>query len=182
RRAPAAKKPAAKRPRAEPRSPRIGLVVTRAGIFADNRIDFTEDDQRKFWLETIAALEAKGYDYRLFTTGHFSDEVFLDSLVRDSGVPAKKAAVTVNSPDELICELRGCKGVIAYRLHASITSFALGVPSIGLSWNFKVPYFYESVGYGHRALSPDKWRAEEVIPAIEQAMHDGVEKDPEFLK
>src|SRR5699024_4950232 len=88
--APAAKKPAAKAPPAEPKAPRIGLVVTRAGIFADNRIDFTEDDQRKFWLETIASLEAKGYDYRLFTTGHFSDEVFLDSLVRDSGVPAKK--------------------------------------------------------------------------------------------
>ncbi|QUL79630.1 polysaccharide pyruvyl transferase family protein [Brevibacterium sp. SMBL_HHYL_HB1] len=179
----AANKPApAKTTPAEAKAPRVGLVVTRAGIFADNGIDFTEDDQRKFWLETIAALEEKGYDYRLFTTGHFSDEVFLDSLVKDSGVPAKKAAVTVNSPDELIRELRGCTGVIAYRLHASITSFALGIPSIGLSWNFKVPYFYESIGYGHRALSPDKWRAEEVVPAIEQAMHDGVEKDREFLK
>src|SRR5699024_7167044 len=180
--APAAKKPAAKAPPAEPKAPRIGLVVTRTGIFADNRIGFTEDAHRKWWLETIASRYAKGNDCRPFTTGHFSDEVFLDSLVRDSGVPAKKAAVTVNSPDELIRELRGCKGVIAYGLHASITSFALGVPSIGLSWNFKVPYFYESVGYGDRALSPDKWRAEEVIPAIEQAMHDGVEKDPEFLK
>lgn len=166
----------------EPKPQRIGLVVTRAGIFADNRIDFSQDDQRKFWLDTIALLEEKGYDYRLFTTGHFSDEVFLDTLIKSSGIPAKKAAVTVNSPDELIRELRGCDGVIAYRLHASITSFALGVPSIGLSWNFKVPYFYESVGYGDRALSPERWKAEEVVPAIESAMKEGVVKDEDFLK
>lgn len=175
---PVAKAPVA----AEPKPQRIGLVVTRAGIFADNRIDFSEDDQRRFWLETIALLEEKGYDYRLFTTGHFSDEVFLDTLIKSSGIPAKKAAVTVNSPDELIRELRGCSGVIAYRLHASITSFALGVPSIGLSWNFKVPYFYESVGYGDRALSPEEWQAETVVPAIERAMKDGIVKDEEFLK
>ncbi|MEY8568742.1 polysaccharide pyruvyl transferase family protein [Brevibacterium linens] len=175
---PVAKAPVA----AEPKPQRIGLVVTRAGIFADNRIDFSEDDQRRFWLETIALLEEKGYDYRLFTTGHFSDEVFLDTLIKSSGIPAKKAAVTVNSPDELIRELRGCSGVIAYRLHASITSFALGVPSIGLSWNFKVPYFYESVGYGDRALSPEEWQAEKVVPAIERAMKDGIVKDEEFLK
>ena len=175
---PVAKAPVA----AEPKPQRIGLVVTRAGIFADNRIDFSEDDQRRFWLETIALLEEKGYDYRLFTTGHFSDEVFLDTLIKTSGLPAKKAAVTVNSPDELIRELRGCSGVIAYRLHASITSFALGVPSIGLSWNFKVPYFYESVGYGDRALSPEEWQAEKVVPAIERAMKDGIVKDEEFLK
>ena len=175
--------PAAKAPAStEPKPQRIGLVVTRAGIFADNRIDFSQDDQRKFWLDTIALLEEKGYDYRLFTTGHFSDEVFLDTLIKSSGIPAKKAAVTVNSPDELIRELRGCDGAIAYRLHASITSFALGVPSIGLSWNFKVPYFYESVGYGDRALSPERWKAEEVVPAIESAMKEGVVKDEDFLK
>ena len=181
--APAPVKPVAKAPgAAEAKPQRIGLVVTRAGIFADNRIDFSEDDQRRFWLETIALLEEKGYDYRLFTTGHFSDEVFLDTLIKSSGIPAKKAAVTVNSPDELIRELRGCNGVIAYRLHASITSFALGVPSVCLSWNFKVPYFYESVGYGDRALSPEEWQAEKVVPAIERAMKDGVVKDEEFLK
>ncbi|WP_166973408.1 polysaccharide pyruvyl transferase family protein [Brevibacterium atlanticum] len=159
----------------------IGLVVTRAGIFADNGIDFTEDDQRRFWLDTIAVLTERGYDYRLFTTGHFSDEVFLDTLIKEHGVPANKAAVAVNSPDELIRELRGCAGVIAYRLHASITSFALGIPSVGLSWNFKVPYFYESVGYGERALSHDHWTAAEVVPVLEKAMSEGVKKDEEFL-
>ena len=161
---------------------RIGLVVTRAGIFADNGIEFSESDQRRFWLDTIAMLEHRGYDYKLFTTGHFSDEVFLDSLVKDKGIPAAHAAVTVNTPDELLRELRACDGVIAYRLHASITSFALGIPSVGLSWNFKVPYFYDSVDYPERAIEAERWTAAEVVPVLETAMAEGVQKDYEFLK
>src|SRR5690606_27206811 len=113
----------------------IGLVVTRAGIFKDNGIDFTAAQQRKFWLDVIALLTERGYDYKLFTTGHFTDEVFLENLVRKGDVPPSKAAITVNSPEELISEMSACDGIIAYRLHASITSFAYEIPSVGLTWN-----------------------------------------------
>jgi len=161
--------------------PVVGLVATRAGIFADNGIDFSEDDQRHFWLECIDLLTSRGYDYRIFTTGHFTDEVFLDSLMRESSVDPKKVGIPINSPEELIRELRQCSGLIAYRLHASITAFAFDIPSIGLSWNFKVPYFYQSVNYPERALEPERWNADEAVSALEQAMADGVKKDPQFL-
>ena len=166
---------------AAPPTKRVGLVVTRAGIFADNGIAFSEADQTRFWLDVIALLSDRGYDYKLFTTGHFSDEVFLDAMVRAHGIPLSKAALTVNSPEELIAELSACAGVIAYRLHASITSFAYSIPSVGLSWNFKVPYFYESVGHGDRALGPERWNATEVVGALEKAMAEGVHKDEAFL-
>lgn len=84
---------------AQKSSRRVGLVVTRAGIFKDNGIDFSESRQRRLWLEVIDLLTERGYDYRLFTTGHFSDEVFLDSFIKAKGIPAAKAAVTVNSPE-----------------------------------------------------------------------------------
>ncbi len=160
---------------------RIGLVVTREGIFRDNRISFNESQQRRFWLDVISELKARGYDYRLFTTGHFSDEVFLDALVKSKRIPASKVAVTVNSPEELHAQLSACDGVIAYRLHASIAAFAYEIPTIGLSWNFKVPYFYESVGYGERALPVERWTAADVVPALEKAMAEGVVKDTDFL-
>lgn len=160
---------------------RIGLVVTRAGIFRDNKIDFPEAEQRRFWREVISLLRERGYDYKLFTTGHFSDEVFLDSFVKADGIPQANAAITVNSPEELAAQLRVCAGVIAFRLHASITSYAFEIPSVGLSWNFKVPYFYESVGYGARALPPEQWNATAVVDAIERAMADGVQRDVPFL-
>lgn len=159
----------------------VGLVVTRAGIFKDNGIDFSEKDQRDFWLAVISELTARGDDYRLITTGHFTDEIFLDSLVRHHGVPIKKAAVTLNSPEELIAELQNCDGVIAYRLHASITSFAFDIPSVGLSWNFKVPDFYRSMGYPERAIASDDWNASHVVSILDRAMAEGVEKDEDVL-
>lgn len=158
----------------------VGLVVTRAGIFADNGIKFTESQQRRFWLDVIAQLEERGDNYRLFTTGHFSDEVFLDSLVREKHIPLNHVKFAVNSPEELLRELNNCDGVIAYRLHASIAAFSYKVPAIGLSWNFKVPYFYETVGYGHRALSHDKWQAATVLAELDKAMADGVEHNEAF--
>lgn len=173
--------PQAARPIEGPSGKRIGLVVTREGIFRDNGIDFSERDQRELWRGVIRLLERKGYDYQLFTTGHFSDEVFLDALFRDGGIPRRRVTIAVNSPEELIKELGACDGVIAYRLHASITAFAYAIPSVGLSWNFKVPYFYDSVGYGRRALPPEEWKAETVVAAIERAMGAGVEKDTAFL-
>ena len=163
------------------RAKTIGLVVTRAGIFADNGISWNESKQRRFWLDIIAQLTERGYDYRLFTTGHFSDEVFLDALFRKMKIPARNVVFTVNTPDELVQELNECDGVIAFRLHASITSFAYSVPSIGLSWNFKVPYFYDSIGYSERAVPPEQWNAEAVIPALERAMVSGIDRDEEFL-
>jgi glycosyltransferase involved in cell wall biosynthesis/polysaccharide pyruvyl transferase WcaK-like protein len=161
--------------------PRIGLVVTRAGIFKDNGIHFPERAQRAFWRDVIAMLDARGYDYKLMTTGHFSDEVFLDSFIKADGIPLSKAAVAINSPEELSAELSACDGIIAYRLHASITAFSYGIPSIGLSWNFKVPYFYESVGLGHRALPHQRWNADDVVSALERAIEEGVPKDEAFL-
>lgn len=172
------KSPAAKIKDAKPT---VGLAVTRGRIFADNGIDFAENDQREFWLGVIRLLEARGYNYRLFTTGHFTDEIFLDSLVRLHRVPAKNVTFTVNSPDELIQELRKCDAVVAYRLHASITSFALGIPSVGLSWNFKVPDFYREIGYPERAIDSAKWKPLHVVSAMEAALKSGVQKDASYL-
>lgn len=170
----------AKEPLAEGDKKTIGLVVTRQGIFADNGIEFNESKQRQFWLDIMKKLDARGDTYKLFTTGHFSDEVFLDSLAREKGIPGEKVKFTVNSPEELLKELNACDGVIAYRLHASIAAFSYKVPAIGLSWNFKVPYFYETVGYGHRALPAEQWQADTVLSALDEAMAAGVVHNEEF--
>ncbi len=44
-----------------------------------------------------------------------------------------------------------------------------------------MPCFYESVGYGERALDPDRWDAVTVVEALEQAMGEGAVKDEAFM-
>lgn len=158
----------------------IGLVVTRRGIFKDNKIPFTAAKQHALWLDVIAKLTEKGYTYRLLTTGHYADEVFLSDFVRKNDIDLSKVRLPINRPEDLVSELRRCDGIIAYRLHASITSYALGIPSIGLTWNFKVPSFYESIGYSGRALSVEDWTASALVEAVENAMDEGVNRDTDF--
>ncbi|MGO1590532.1 MAG: polysaccharide pyruvyl transferase family protein [Ancrocorticia sp.] len=165
--------------RTQPRK-RIGLFVARRGLFKDNKIPFTAKKQHKLWTDVIASLSQKGYDYKLLTTGHYADEVFLDDFVRKNNISPDHFKCPINRPEDLISELKACDGIIAYRLHASITSFAFGIPSIGLSWNFKVPYFYETAGYSQRALAPEHWKAPELVDAVETAIDEGVERAPEM--
>jgi polysaccharide pyruvyl transferase WcaK-like protein len=158
----------------------IGLVVVRKGIFEDNGIDFPESAQMAFWLDVVDRVTAAGYDYKLFTTGHFSDEIFLDYFCRESGVPASKCIFNINSPEELIKEIRSCKGIIAYRLHASITAISFGIPSVGLVWNRKLRYFYEDVGLPERMLERPDWDADKVFSVLDKAMEEGASVDPVY--
>ena len=158
----------------------IGLVVTRRGIFKDDKIPFTAAKQHALWLDVIAKLTEKEYTYQLLTTGHYADEVFLSDFVRKNNLDMSRVRLPINQPEDLVSELRRCDGIIAYRLHASITSYALGIPSIGLTWNFKVPAFYESIGYSGRALSVEDWTASALVEAVENAMDEGVNRDTDF--
>ena len=71
--------------------------------------------------------------------------------------------------------------MIAYRLHASITAFALGIPSVGLSWNFKVPEFYREIGYPERAIDSTNWNPLHVVTAMETALKSEVKKEEGYL-
>ncbi|MBC9953362.1 CDP-glycerol glycerophosphotransferase family protein [Leucobacter sp. cx-42] len=161
---------------------RIGLLVARANLFNEQGIAFTENQQRQLWLKTISTLSARGYEVRLFTTGHVADEAFLEAMVRGELIPPSMAAVVINTPEGLLGELKQCAGVISFSAHASIASYALKIPSVGLAWNPEIRDFYQSIGYGHRALEHGKWRADEVVTAIEKALDKGVKKDEKLLQ
>ncbi|WP_181272996.1 hypothetical protein [Brevibacterium oceani] len=60
-------------------------------------------------------------------------------------------------------------------------SLSLGIPSIGLNWNYKVPDFYRSMGYSERALDHTDWHSTTVLKALDVAMSEGVTKDPNTL-
>jgi len=160
---------------------KVGIFVFRANGFKDNKIDFTKDDAVKLWKDIIAELESKGYDYSLLTSGHFGDEAFLDYLIREQGIPENKCVFNINSPEKLIEQISSFDGIISCRLHPSIISFSLEVPSVSLIWNPKVTHFYDCIGYSDRSLEVEGLTAEAVVSCLENAMAQGVEKDKEYL-
>lgn len=64
------------------------------------------------------------------------------------------------STDALLEQLRGMKRVLAQRLHASISYFALGGVPASASWDQKVAQFYNAIGLDGRVF-----RAGDIAPA-----------------
>jgi len=158
----------------------IGLAVVRDGIFKANGLKWGKAEELEFWSNTIALLEKKGYDFRVFTTGHFGDEVFAINLMEKCGFDSDKVIWTVNSREKLIDEMQQMSGIIAFRLHAGIISYALNIPAVNLSWNNKVALFYKNVGLSERALEFTEWNAKIAVKRLEEALSNHRERDKNF--
>ncbi len=160
---------------------KIGLFILRANGFVDNQFDFTREDAAKLWLDLIADLTEKGYDYELLTSGHFGDEAFIDHLIRNHNVPLNKCVFNMNTPEKMIEKISSYDAIVSCRLHPSIIAFALDVPSIGVVWNNKVKGFYNSVGYENRVIGTDGITSKLLLQKIEQAIDEGIQKDKDYL-
>ena len=159
----------------------VGLFVFRAGGFRANGIDFSRTQAAEMWLRLIKEIQARGYDYELLTSGHFADEAFMEYLISAYKVDDKKCVFNINCPEDLINRISSYAGVVSCRLHPSIISYALDVPSVGIIWNSKVSGFYESVGYGERAFTVSDLDVKKLMDGLEQAMGCVIAKDKQYL-
>lgn len=160
---------------------KIGIFVLRQNGFVDNKIDFSKDEAAAFWVELGDELERRGYDYEFVTSGHFGDEAYLDYLIRKYNVSPNKCVFNMDSPETLVGKISSYAAVVSCRLHPSIVSFALDVPSLGIVWNPKVRGFYSSIGYTDRVMETRELSATAVAERLEQLMDEGVVKHEDFL-
>ncbi len=160
---------------------KIGIFTLRANGFLDNDKDLPPAKAAEMWVALAKAFETAGYDCEFITSGHFADEAFLNSMVERNNVPSAKCHLYTNDPETLVSKIAEYDGVISTRLHPSIISYSLGVPAVGLVWNDKVSYFYESIGYGNRYVEVADITPKQVLKKLEEAMEQGVDRDQEYV-
>lgn len=158
----------------------IGLFILRANGFRSNKFDFTYADSIQLWTDLIDKLKDAGYDYELITSGHFGDEAFIDYMVREGYVPFSKCVYNMNTPEKMIKKISSYHAIVSCRLHPSIISYALKVPSLGVVWNTKVKGFYDSIGYGDRIVSTDNIDTDAIVSKIDQIIEEGVHRDSDY--
>lgn len=140
-----------------------------------------KEDAISLWKGLITELEEKGYDYEIVTSGHFSDEAFIDLLIREYGEKKEKCVFNVNLPETLVERFSSYSAVVSCRLHPSIIAYSFGISAVGVIWNSKVSYFYDSIGYSDRVVSTDGISPQKVMTVLEEAMDQGVHKDMGYL-
>lgn len=160
---------------------KIGIFILRSNGFVDNGFNFSRDDAAAFWKDLVCEIKSKGYDYEILTSGHFGDEAFLDYLIKNCGMDAEKCIFNINYPEKLVQKISTYDAVISCRLHPSIISYSLDVPSFGIVWNSKVNYFYESIGHGDRVINVKGINPKDVLERVERAISEGVNKEQEYL-
>ena len=159
----------------------VGINAVRGGLFADNGKPWKLGDEMKYMNDMRTLLEERGVDYAFYTNGSFLDNNSLLYFAKEYEIPPERIIIP-QSTRELVETVYGFTSVAAIRMHSSIISYALSVPSVNLVWNDKIPFFYQNIGYPDRAVSFDDWSAEAAIKRLAEIDNDlGYEPDEAYM-
>jgi polysaccharide pyruvyl transferase WcaK-like protein len=141
----------------------------------------TPDVLMRFWTETIAILEDRGWEVSLFTNGAPEDHAFAEQVTAALSVPLKTRVSLCprpTQPADLVGTIAGFRSVLAQRLHALVIACSLEIPFVGVVWDHKVRGFSALCGHPERVLEPGSLDAAAAVEALEMAVNAGL--DPTF--
>ena len=128
---------------------------------------FSDKKIEKLWINTLNELNRSNYNLMLYTNGSAEDELFLSNISKKLNfIP--QVAVRPISPLELVENISKFDVTLSHRLHSSIISSSLNIPSIGLSWDRKVMSFYEATNRSKFCLKGDDFYFNEIDLLIKE--------------
>lgn len=156
----------------------IGINVARGGLFKDNKKNWDFSDEMEYLNDLKNKLDDSPYDYMFYTNGGIPDTNTMKYFAQQYNIPNEKL-IFINSTSELVETISQFDFVVAIRMHSSITSYALEIPSINLIYTDKVQYFYENINRPEFAIPLNEWNADKVF----QMINDNIEnKDFSYNK
>jgi len=149
----------------------IGLgVINRneANLHLPGEQRFSKTAWDQLWLNLIFELTADDRQVELFTTGSLVDDLFAQALIASAqsrGWSRVSLAPRPVNPQQLLASLRNYSVVVAARLHAAILANAIGISTIGLSWDKKVQAYYLESGRPDLCFDLNQLSVQQVIHA-----------------
>jgi polysaccharide pyruvyl transferase WcaK-like protein len=122
-------------------------------------------------------LAARGHEVLLFCNGAAEDRAALAAALGAAGEAGGRirGAPPPESPADLAALVRGCRAVVAHRLHACITAYAYARPIVGLGWDGKLEAFFRSVGAEAGFVGAADVTAAQLADHVEAALERGVD-------
>lgn len=148
----------------------IGINVVRGGLFKDNKKNWNLKDEMEYLNSLKKVLDDTEYDYRFYTNGSVLDNNTLRYFAKKYKIQEDKL-IYINSSKELIETINEFDFVVAIRMHSSIISYALEIPSVNLVWNEKISYFYKNINHENFAISIDEWNANKIYKIINEYIY-----------
>ena len=127
----------------------VGLGISRFNIFVDNEISITDNEILNLWKMIIDYLEEQQIPWKVFTTGlqcDYQAELELKQLLGKEYSDEHFLPRPTNI-NELLEWISNFKVTCVCRLHASIMSYALKIPTMAFVWNRKQEMFAEAINW-----------------------------------
>ena len=159
----------------------VGIGLIRPDIFRDFNGTFTECETADLYASVVKEFLSQGYQCELFTNGYKGD-VSLAELMCSRHPDLLYLKDSVKNPihaKELVETVSRYKMVFSARMHAAITSYALGIPCVTLCWADKIKAFYENIGHPERCFYTDSVEPSDAIRILVGALveDDTVERE-----
>lgn len=127
----------------------------------------------RFWRRLIRRMEREGLPWKLFTNGSEGDDAFARKLLNSLNMdPARYLCPPPKTPRALVETIGGFRSLIAFRLHSHIIACSLGIPTVAVTWDAKLPFFFEKLGCPERCF-PISAKPGAVLRALSRAEGEG---------
>lgn len=138
--------------------------------------EISEKKQTKFWRKLVQELDRRGEKWQFFTNGDPLDMAYAQSLLATMPGCRGREEKLLHSrdiePKALVRTIAGYRSIISFRLHSHILAASLDVPSVGIVWDKKLPFFFEKMGHLERCFQVGSDPLE-VLEALAWAEREG---------
>lgn len=148
----------------------IGIGLIRLGVYEDYGYNITKEELFNLYVNIIKELEKRKINWALFCNGMPEDYEVGLSLLKVLNFPQSKLLVRPQTPKDLFNILSGFKCVMGARLHSCITSYALGIPVVGLIWDNKLRAFAKKIGWEKYFIEEEDLNAKYLVDMLVEVM------------
>lgn len=123
----------------------VGINITYLTLFETYKLPYSKKFYINIYRELTQKLAENNIPFIFFTNGKKEDFSGGLELLKELSLDKKLLLPKPNCPQDLIAQINNFSCIVPLRLHACITAYALGIPSVGFIWNEKLIRFAKIV-------------------------------------
>lgn len=130
----------------------------------------------QLYSDVITALNQKDQQWELFCNGSFEDYELALKIARLNGYDKSFIAKRPLNPTELVQTIANYRSIISFRLHSHIIAVSLDIPTIAITWDNKVDFFFENIQCPDRVFHYDS-SFQDILETLFQAEKVGYDTE-----
>lgn len=151
-----------------------GSNVIGLGVISQSRKK--DDKVIKLYSNIIMSLNDKDIRWELFCNGSFDDYELALKIAQLCGYDESAIAKRPLKPIDLVQTIASYRSIISFRLHSHIIAVSLDIPTIAITWDSKVDFFFENIQQPDRVFQYGS-HFNEVLEKLFEAEQIGYNKE-----